>query len=252
MSAHYFEAGRYIYSDKIAKFICECDRQANGSIMARLAARFDNILVDEVQDLAGFDLDVLELMLRAGIKLTLVGDPRQATYKTNQSAKGSQFGKAAIIKKFEQWQRAGLLVISHECETHRCNQQIADLGDSMFPGTPSTVSRNCEVSGHDGIFVVPRGKLQLYIETYSPQILRYDRTFECLGQPAINFGEAKGLTFDRVLIFPHGPAKKWLASGDITHIEKSREKLYVAATRARLSLAFAYDGLAMVPHAQAF
>ena len=68
----------------------------------------------------------------------------------------------------------------------------------------------------------------------------------------MNFGEAKGLTFDRVLIFPHGLGKKWLCTGELTHVEKSVAKIYVGVTRARYSLAFVFDDVASIPGAQAY
>ena len=58
----------------------------------------------------------------------------------------------------------------------------------------------------------------------------------------MNFGESKGLTFDRVLIFPHKLAQKWLSTGQLDHIASSVEKLYVGVSRARYSVAFVYDG----------
>ena len=58
----------------------------------------------------------------------------------------------------------------------------------------------------------------------------------------MNFGIAKGLQFDRVLILPNNPIKKYLKTGDIKHVEKSKEKLCVAVTRARHSVAFVFDG----------
>jgi len=72
--------------------------------------------------------------------------------------------------------------------------------------------------------------------------LRYSIRTKCDPYDAMNFGESKGLTFERTLIYPHGPAAKWLASGDVSHVEKSVTKMYVAATRARYSVAFVYDG----------
>ena len=80
-----FYEGRYIYSDKIAKFVCQCNRLSNGMVMDRLAQRFDHIFIDEVQGIRLDDLEILELALRAGIKLTLVGDHRQAVLRTNNS-----------------------------------------------------------------------------------------------------------------------------------------------------------------------
>jgi len=66
--------------------------------MRRLSQRFDHIFVDEVQDMAGYDLDVLELMLKAGIQMTLVGDHRQATFRTNQASKHKAFVGATRAK----------------------------------------------------------------------------------------------------------------------------------------------------------
>jgi DNA helicase-2/ATP-dependent DNA helicase PcrA len=251
-AAHYFASGRYIYSDKIAKFICGCDRKTSGAVMRRLAMRFDHIFVDEVQDMAGYDLDVLELILRAGIKLTLVGDHRQATFRTNQSQRNAGFAGINIIKKFREWEKAGLANLTYEQHTHRCHQHIADLGDSFFPGEPSTKSLNEIVTGHDGIFIVATSNVDAYVASYAPQVLRFDRKTHCDGLAALNFGESKGLTFDRVLIFPHGLAKKWLSTGKIAHIEKSIARMYVGATRARHSLAFVHDGAAAIPGAQPY
>lgn len=242
VSAHYFAGGTKVYSDKLSKFICECDRLSNGAVMRRLSQRFDHIFVDEVQDMAGYDLDVLELMLKAGIRITLVGDHRQATFRTNQASKHKAFVGVNIVKLFQAWSKAALVELSYEQETHRCSQAIADIGDGFFPDEPRTKSNQVDVTGHDGVFVVPTGMVAGYVQSFSPQILRLDRRTNCHGYAAMNFGESKGLTFDRVLIFPHGGAKEWLKTGQIGAVEKVLSKMYVGATRARYSLAFVYDG----------
>lgn len=241
-STHYFLDSSRIYSDKIAKFICECDRHSSGAIMRRLTQRFSHIIIDEIQDMAGYDLDLLELMLKSGVPITFVGDHRQATFATNNAAKNKAFGGPAIIKKFEMWKKAGLATIEYECNTHRCNQAIADLSDSFFPNEPKTVSLNSELTGHDGVFLVAATNVDEYAKNFSPQVLRYSAKTNCDPYEAMNFGESKGLTFRRVLIYPHGPARSWLASGKINHVEKSAAKMYVAITRARYSVAFVYDG----------
>lgn len=58
----------------------------------------------------------------------------------------------------------------------------------------------------------------------------------------MNFGESKGLTFDRILIFPHKLAQRWLATGELAHIEKSAAKMYVGVSRERYSVGFVFDG----------
>lgn len=241
-SQHYFHDGSRIFSDKLSKFICECELKSGGAVMRRLGQRFSHIIVDEIQDMAAYDLDVLELMLKSGIQITLVGDHRQATFATNNSSKHKAFAGPAIIKKFELWKKAGLAAIEYERHTHRCNQAIADLADGFFPSEPKTLSRNDRVTGHDGIFLVGTADVGEYVRLFSPQVLRYSVRTDCSPFEAMNFGESKGLTFERVLIYPHGPARKWLASGMPSDVEKSATKMYVAATRARYSVAFVYDG----------
>jgi DNA helicase-2/ATP-dependent DNA helicase PcrA len=67
--------------------------------------------------------------------------------------------------------------------------------------------------------------------------LRYRRTVDTLGHPAINMGEAKGSTFDHVLVFPTKPMRDYLVHRDASRLT-TREHLYVAVTRARHSVAF--------------
>jgi DNA helicase II / ATP-dependent DNA helicase PcrA len=251
-AGHYFADGTLIYSDKISKFVCECNRLTNGAVMRRLAQRFDHIFIDEIQDMAGYDLDVLSLIFKAGIKLSLVGDHRQATFRTNQSSKNAAFSGMKIIQKFREWDKKGLAVLSYEQHTHRCRQHIANLGDGFFPKEPVTKSLNTTITGHDGVFAISPAQVDAYMQKFGPQVLRFDKRTDCHGLPAMNFGEAKGLTFDRVLIFPHGLGEKWLSSGQLKHVEKSAARMYVGVTRARYSLAFVFDGTPSVTSVQVY
>ena len=104
-----------------------------------------------------------------------------------------------------------------------------------------TVSYNSITTDHDGIFVVSENNVHEYVSRFSPVLLRYDRTAETYDYHALNFGNAKGLEFNRVLILPHGPIKKYLKSGDVNDVKGSLSKFYVAVTRAKHSVAFLYD-----------
>ena len=114
--------------------------------------------------------------------------------------------------------RANSPALAYEQQTHRCSELIADLSDTLFPQEPKTTSLNCTRTGHDGIFVVRTDQVETYVAKYSPKILRLDRRTNCSGLDATNFGDSKGLTFDRVLVFPHGLAQKRLATGRVTHM----------------------------------
>lgn len=236
------DGGRLIYSDKIAEFILILNEASNGAVVARLAQRFSAIYVDEIQDMAGWDFELIELLLRSGIEIVLVGDHRQATFRTNNSSKNKHFTGIRVIEKFRAWEKAKLADLHYERETHRCHQLISDLADAFFPGEPTTISKNEVNTGHDGVFVIQRDLVERYVDRFSPQVLRLDRSTDCAGYPALNFGDSKGMTFDRVLIFPHKGGEKWLKSGDFKNVAGSVAKLYVGVTRARYSVAFVHDG----------
>jgi len=243
----FLSGGAQIYSDKIARFVIECNKATGGAVIARLEERFHTIFVDEIQDMAGYDLDLLELILSSKIDLVMVGDHRQATYSTNNAAKNKAYAGANIIRKFCEWENAGLVTLSYARETHRCHQLIADLADSFYPAEPQTISRNGMVTGHDGVFLVSVQSVPAYMAKYQPQVLRLDRRTSCDGYPAMNFGESKGMTFDRVLVFPHGKGRDWLASGKYDHVKDSAAKMYVGVSRARHSVAFVFDDPSKVP-----
>ncbi len=58
---HYFTDSYKIYSDKIAKFVFKCNEKSNELVINRMGKLFDHIFIDEVQDLAGYDLEIMAL-----------------------------------------------------------------------------------------------------------------------------------------------------------------------------------------------
>ena len=137
-----------------------------------------------------------------------------------------------------EWEKKRLCTIEFQNYSHRCTQAICDFADQFYPELPRTISMNKNVTDHDGVFVVPTSRVQEYFNCFHPQVLRYSRaTDNVLGTP-INFGEAKGMEFERVLIYPHKMLEKFLATGIIKDAGADIGKIYVAITRARQSTAF--------------
>jgi DNA helicase-2/ATP-dependent DNA helicase PcrA len=240
---YYFRDGDEIYSDKISRFVIDCEMNSNRLVTKRLADIYDEIFIDEFQDLSGYDLDLLEVFLQSIIRIVIVGDPRQCTYTTNNSARNSRYRGMGILDLAHKWKASNLCQIKNHAKSYRCNQKICDFADMLWPDMEKTVSHNSTTTGHDGIFVMSKNNVHEYIKRFSPALLQYDRrTTETYGYPALNFGNAKDLEFDRVLIIPHGPIKNYLKSGDVNDVSRSLEKFYVAVTRAKHSVAFLYDG----------
>ena len=240
---YYIGSGHKVYTDKISEFSCISNRQSNGRVIRRIAHLYQHIYIDEVQDLAGYDLELLEILLNSDIRVTLVGDPRQATYKTNHSPKNSKYGGAEIVDRFEEWETKGLCSISYRTWSYRCIQPICAIADSIYPSAPKTISKNENYSVHNGLFFVSTTDIHAYVREYDPVILRLDKRTNTFGYHALNFGASKGLTFPHVLIVPPGPLKKMLRAGDTSHLTRTTAaKIYVAITRAEYSVAFLYDG----------
>lgn len=239
---YYFSNGDEIYSDKISRFVIDCEKNSNGLVTKRLAEIYDEVFIDEFQDLSGWDLNLVEVLLRSGIRMVVVGDPRQYVYATNHSRKNKQYRGIGVLDLLRKWQTDTLCQIENQAISYRCNQKICDFADMLWPNMEKTISRNSTATDHDGVFLVSRDNVHQYVNRFSPRLLRYNRRAHTYGYPAINYGDAKGLDFHRVLIIPHGPIKSYLKSGDLADLKKSLSKFYVAVTRAEQSVAFLYDG----------
>lgn len=238
---HYFANGEFIYSDKIAKFSVNCEAESGQRVTSRLQQIYTDVFIDEFQDLAGWDLDVIEMFLKSEIRVTLVGDPRQNIYSTNRSQKNRQYRGIKVMNLLKTWQKDGLCSLKHMTGTHRCNGAICDFCNALWPDMEAMIPlRNDEID-HAGVFLVAEDAVEEYIRRFNPQVLRHNKRTKTFGCEALNFGLAKGLEFDRVLIVPTGPIKDYLRSGDLNCVEKAKDKLHVAVTRAFHSVAFIYD-----------
>jgi DNA helicase-2/ATP-dependent DNA helicase PcrA len=222
------------------------NERSHGLVVNRLEGIYERLYVDEVQDIAGYDLLVLEALFRSKIKVYAVGDPRQATYATNMAPKYRKYRGKNIADLFSAWKDAGICAIEEMNTSYRSNQMLCDFADALYPEMARTVSVNLTSTGHDGVFLVHSGLVAEYYATYKPRVLRYDIRSKDFGLPSLNFGMAKGTTCDRVLIVPTKKIEGYLATGDPS-VVGAVAKLYVAITRARHSTAFVFDGDCSLP-----
>jgi DNA helicase-2/ATP-dependent DNA helicase PcrA len=236
---HYFSKGIKIYSDKLSKFVYRCNEKTDGSVIDRISRIYSHIFIDEVQDLAGYDLELLKLFFDSSSSIQLVGDPRQGTYSTNSALKNKQYKKANIVNFFANRIDNLIKDESSLLINYRCNEQICDLSNKLFPNFQATTSGNKEVTEHSGVFLIKEEDTDEYLEKFEPMQLR-DNKKKTVNENyrVMNFGEAKGLSFDRVLIYPTTPYIEWLINNRTELKETSRSKLYVAITRAKHSVAF--------------
>ncbi|AXF55303.1 UvrD-helicase domain-containing protein [Salicibibacter kimchii] len=240
---HYFTNDHKIYSDKVSKFVVKCNMESNGEVIKRLSRIFTHIYVDEVQDLAGYDLEIIKLLLKSNSKIHLVGDPRQVTYLTHHENKHNKY-REGKIKDFIENECGSICDIDEKTlnSSHRNNQEICDFASKLYPEFPKSRSNQNIEANHNGVFLVKNKDLEKYLELYEPVQLRENvKTKVNNNYKVVNFGESKGLTYDRVLIYPTKPYIDWLKNNDTELKSMSRSKFYVAITRAKHSVAIVYD-----------
>jgi DNA helicase-2/ATP-dependent DNA helicase PcrA len=243
---YYFTKSLKIYSDKISKFIVECNKRTRGEVIKRIARIYPHIYIDEIQDLAGWELEILKLFFSSESNILLVGDPRQVTYLTHHSSKYEKY-KDGKIKEF----------ITNECnktkrmcdldettlqKSHRNNKSICNFSSALYPSYVNCEPCECEkcrkeISDHQGVFMVKPEHVEAYCKKYNPQKLFYQKA----EYPDLNYGTSKGLGFDKVLIYPTKKIREYLINGNVTEIETIKAKFYVALTRARYSAGIVCD-----------
>lgn len=245
------------YLAKLAETIHE---QTGGKPARRLAEIYDAVFLDEMQDLVGWDFAVIRAMVETSIsEFDCVGDFRQSVYQTSETTRKPQ----TSTEKLAEFKDMGF-EIDNLAISWRCIQSICDLADRLhanyghYAPTKSQVATvPPKYADHHGVFAVPASRIMNYIKAYNPVILRWDRRTKkqlCEGRTVYNFGEAKGLGFERVLIIPPDRHAKFLC-GDTTafddaNTDDSRNKLYVGITRARYSVAFWHEGGSVINGAQ--
>lgn len=247
---HYISAGGKIFSDKIAKFTFRCNKETGGWVIDRLSRIYTDIFIDEAQDLAGYDLEILKLLFKTETRVFLVGDPRQTVYLTHHSRKHKKNYSEGRIKEFIEDKCKSLKVEIDEISqkySHRNNATICSISSQLYPELPLSAPCNCEIHRQtkppEGIFLVRKNDVHSYLEDFRPMQLRLrsdskwvDRDFSYM-----NFGVSKGLSFDRVLIFPTENMLNWIYNHQADLKAKTRAQLYVALTRARHSVGIVCD-----------
>ncbi|HHG9948053.1 TPA: UvrD-helicase domain-containing protein [Yersinia enterocolitica] len=247
-------------------YLTPCKTKAYTGLLAKLATRiasttknapanrlkdiYHRVFFDEVQDLVGWDYDVIKALSKImSDSICCVGDFRQTIYTTTfgHKAPHTPAQKIQYFQKIHFEQRS-------LPRNRRCIQKICDLSDTIHPGlyekTLSEVENvPDEVAHHYGAFVIKSSQVSDYLATFKPQVLRWSssmgRAYLPPGLGCHTFGSSKGLGFDRVLIISPEKHLKYLGGDlrvfDKDKTEESRNKLYVAITRARYSLAFVVE-----------
>jgi DNA helicase-2/ATP-dependent DNA helicase PcrA len=247
-SKHFFDSRNYAHTEFISKLACYIISESKVDIGKRVSSIYNRVYLDETQDFAGWDFTLLKKIIKTEeLELHAVGDFRQTIYHTSSNPKKPYTND----DKLAEYIKMGFTV-NHLSDCWRSIDQICKFADTVHKGqnyTPTVSKVNPpEEINHKGIFYLSKENIDAYVKLYKPMILRhgalsgkYLEQYENLQ----TFGASKGQTTKHVLILPTEPILKFL-KGLANPFEKSstatsQNKLYVAITRARFSVAFIVD-----------
>lgn len=242
---YYFDNYYRIYTDKISKLVLKIDESNGGLVFNRIEKIFDKIYIDEVQDLSGYDLDIIKAISKKDNYLTIVGDPRQNVYNTHFEVKYKKYNDGKIDE-----------FIRNECKNnhfnidvmslntcYRCHEEIVKFLNDFYKEYQALNSILLPHKKHQGIYVVRTKDLNEYLRIYNPIQLRYNKLTKINEEyKAINYRNSKGCTYDRTIVYPTNELKNYLKNGsDISKIA-TKNSIYVALSRAINSVGIVYDG----------
>ena len=204
---YYFTSDLKIHSDKISKFIYKCNEKTNSQVFERISNLYKNIFIDEIQDLAGWDLELLKLLFNSNSNILLVGDPRQTVYLTNNAGKHDKYKEGKIAEFINEECKKFNIIPDYETlkRTHRNNKTICDISSLLYPEYPKSEVCDCiecrknsncccgvcrENADNKGVYVIKTNEIESYKEKFKDKfvVLNYDSSVE----PEINFGKSKG------------------------------------------------------------
>lgn len=248
---YYFDPRNRVYSDKLSKLMIRCNKASHGAVIERLSRIYPFIFVDEVQDLAGYDLDILAALFGSPANVIMVGDPRQVTYVTHLEAYLKKYRDGGIANFIRAKLPRRITCDIDETSlvtSHRNNTAICELSSKLYPNMAAATACKCPKCRQPapidaGLFIVRKKDLPRYLETRRPVQLRWNSAVKIASSdlPTLTFGRSKGLGFDRVIIYPTEEMMNWLKNTQSQLKAGTRAKLYVGLTRARHTVAVVYD-----------
>lgn len=236
---YYFSKQQKALTEKLSELAYDCNEKANGKPIQRLCTLFENIYIDEVQDLAGYDLELIKLFFLSKSNVIIAGDPRQTIYLTNHGNKNKGYQNGKILDYLSSQKE---LKNKYQVDTntlncsHRCCSEICKYASIISPTYNETISQANYQNRLCGVYLVSENDRLHFLNHYKNSVqLRHSIATKGINPnySVMNFGASKGMTFDAVLIYPTQPMIKWIENHNEKLEDTSANKFYVAVTRAR-------------------
>ncbi len=229
-----------IHSDKLSEFCYECYKINNKLLITHLENIFDSIYIDEAQDMIGYDLEIIKILVKSKIHIVLAGDPRQHTYDTHISNKHFAYkGHIELFCKDKiNTHKKTYIEVDRETlsSSWRCPPTICEIANSVSPSFPAMTYKG-DAQIQEQFYLVKESDSAKFLSVNNFIVLVWDKTSHMATlNSCYNMGEVKGLEFNDVLVCPTKTMIEWMIKGkSLAPITEA--KFYVAITRAKRTLA---------------
>ncbi len=226
----YLTSNRYIYSNRLSLLI-----QITGTtddVIKRINNYFDELIIDEVQDIAGRDFSFLEDIMKANFSQLYVGDFFQHTFDTSRDGNVNQNLHSDKGNYANRFTSKGFicdestLINSWRCSPEICSFISSKLGITI--GSNRKPNENSKI-----IYLEDKNQINLIADDPNIIKLHYQKAI-CFGQDHRNWGDTKGEDhYKNVCVCLNKTSYKAYCANKLANLPNStKNKLYVALTRA--------------------
>jgi DNA helicase II / ATP-dependent DNA helicase PcrA len=234
----YMTANGWLYHNRLAKFL----EQTNtvNDVIARIEKYFDAFFIDEVQDFGGHDFNLLISLCQTNVHRLFVGDFYQHTFDTSRDGNVN----VRLHDDYEAYKRrfraVGMNIdLTSLVRSRRCSESVCNF---------VTEALQIRIKSHAKLVTTVRftddpAEVQTIFDDPSivKLFLKEHYTYSCRSQ---NWGASKGLQYRDVCVVLHpGGVSAWKKGTLHTLSPETRNKLYVACTRASGNLTFIPESL---------
>ncbi len=228
----YMTKSGLLYHNRIAKLLEQYDvlREIN----ERLSKYYDNLLIDEVQDFAGHDFNLLKSICQTEIEIMLVGDFYQHTFDTSRDGNTN----ANLHNDYDKYQKIfenSNVKPNTEYlnKSYRCTKSVCDfISDYIGIDIQSHTDTVSDVS-----FIGDQEKIEkLYNDENIVKLFyRESYKYNCYSR---NWGDCKGENhYSDVCVVLNKTTMIGLSKNKLSELKPiTKNKLYVACSRANNNL----------------
>lgn len=228
----YVDGHRRLYHNRIATLLDI--KGVVGDVTQRIEKYFDVVCVDEVQDIGGYDFELLTTICGSDVDILLVGDFYQHTFVTSQDGAKNKNLHEDYEKYKRRFEKAGLVVDTTSlAKSYRCSQTVCNfirehLGIDIYSHSDrATDATLLELQVDADRLHTCAATVKLFYQEH--------HKYGCYSQ---NWGNSKGADhYQDVCVVLNGTAYRALKKGTMRAASsQTRNKLYVACSRPRGNL----------------